>query len=105
MMRLLSEPLLERRRQSRFADPRLARKQRRMPVTGLCSGPESVELSHLFFPSDQRRVGGAQRLETAQAAPLVQHPPRAPRRVAWLLRPGILEREECADLSPCALGD
>jgi hypothetical protein len=27
------------------------------------------------------------------------------RRVAWQLRPGILQREECTDLSLCALGD
>jgi len=76
-----------------------------MPVTGPCSGPESVELSHLLFPSDQRCVGRAQRLEPAQAAPLAQNSPSAPRRVTWHLRPGILEREECADLSLCALGD
>jgi hypothetical protein len=50
-------------------------------------------------------VGRAQRLESAQAAPLAQNSPSALRRVAWQLRPGILEREECADLSLCALGD
>src|SRR6516225_9520182 len=103
MMRILSETLLERRRQSRFADTRLAGDQHRVPVTAPCSGPEAVEQSHLLFPSHQRRVGRAQRLETAQAAPLAQHPPSASRWVAWQLRPGILEREECADLPLRAL--
>src|SRR5215813_15465212 len=72
-VRLTFEALMERLRQSRFADPRVRGDQDDLTVPCLCLSPSAVKELELFGAANERCLISAQRLEPAAGLALANH--------------------------------
>src|SRR5215467_651428 len=72
-VRLTFEALMERLRQSRFANPRVCGDEDDLTVPCLCLSPSAVKEFEFFRAANQRRLISAQRLEPAAGLALPNH--------------------------------
>ena len=107
-MRLLPEPLLERREQPRLADPRLAGEEHHPALAAPGLPPAPQQQVDLLLAADQRRQGrGVERLEPARRRADAEDAVRADRRgeALGLDRAQVGALEQVADEPARGLGD
>ena len=106
-MRLVHEPLLKRRGQARFADPRLAGDQYDAAFAERGLPPAPAEQLEFLIAPDEPGCGRAQGLKTADDAAFARHQPDVLRlgKASERLRPKVLELKQAPELTTGRLGD
>src|SRR5215472_2847318 len=95
------------RGQARLADARLAGDQHHTPCAGLRLLPAPQQEVELLVAADERRGSRTQCLKAANDPALADHTPGRLRlaKTGERLEPEILDLEQCAELSPGAVGN